>query len=86
MKPASDSKNSAIKSPAMRKLAKVRAAKSADAAAAAAAAPSDLGIGATAATAAASSSGGGGGDGVEAGPADSHRQLLFLVVFKENIV
>ena len=84
MKPASDSKNSAIKSPAMRKLAKVRAAKSADAAAAAA--PSDLGIGATAATAAASSSGGGGGDGVEAGPADSHRQLLFLVVFKENIV
>ena len=82
MKPASDSKNSAIKSPAMRKLAKVRAAKSADAAAA----PSDLGIGATAATAAASSSGGGGGDGVEAGPADSHRQFLFLVVFKENIV
>ena len=76
MKPSSDSKNSGIKSPAMRKLARVRSAKSAT--------TSNV-----EAVEAATAAGDGGVEGAEAGPADSLREAesscsLFWSIIKSQ--
>ena len=93
MKPSSDSKSSSIKSPAMRKLARMRSSKSATAASASDAAVSPSGsLEATSGHQMATSghsmaaSGHNGSEGAEAGPADSLREagsscfMLFMFV------